>query len=242
MDSLVRPTPKERGTCMDKILIVEDSVELSDVLCRNLREEGFTVAAASCLAQARKILESGIDLCLLDLNLPDGDGFAFCRYLSENTAIPVILLTVRDGAEDMIQGLSLGADDYVTKPFRMDVLVSRIRALLRRVRNRKPEEDNLYCGDVCINKKASRVYKKDCPVELTPNEYQLLLLLLEHKNQTITREQILENLWDVDGKYVNDNTLTTLVKRLRQKVEDRPQMPKMLLTVRGFGYKVVDYD
>ena len=227
---------------MDKILIVEDSMGLSDALCRNLQDEGFSVSAASCLAQARKILDSGIDLCLLDLNLPDGDGFTFCRYLSENTAIPIILLTVRDDAQDMVRGLSIGADDYVTKPFRMDVLVSRIRAVLRRVRNRKPQDDNLYCGDVCINKKASKVYKKDCPVELTPKEYQLLLLLLEHKNHTITREQILEKLWDMDANYVNDNTLTTLVKRLRQKVEDHPQMPKMLLTVRGFGYKAVDYE
>lgn len=227
---------------MDKILIVEDSMELSDVLCRNLQEEGFAVSIASSLAQARKSLDSGIDLCLLDLNLPDGDGFTFCRYLGENTAIPVILLTVRDEPQDMVQGLSIGADDYVTKPFRMDVLVSRIRALLRRVRNRKSEDDNLYCGDVCINKRASKVYKKDCPIELTPNEYQLLLLLLEHKNQTITRKQLLEKLWDVDGNYVNDNTLSTLVKRLREKVEDHPQMPKMLLTVRGFGYKAVDYE
>jgi len=227
---------------MDKILIVEDSMELSGVLCRNLQEEGFAVSAASCLAQARKALDSGIDLCLLDLNLPDGDGFSFCRYLGENTAIPVILLTVRDDAQDMVQGLAIGADDYVTKPFHMDVLVSRIRALLRRVRNRKTENDNLYCGDVCISKKASKVYKKDRPVELTPNEYQLLLLLLEHKNQTITRERIMEKLWDMDGNYVNDNTLTTLVKRLRQKVEDQPQMPKLLLTVRGFGYKAVYYE
>ncbi len=227
---------------MDKILIVEDSVELSDVLCRNLQEEGFAVSAVSCLAQARKYLDRGVDLCLLDLNLPDGDGFTFCSYLSENTSIPVILLTVRDGAEDTVKGLSVGADDYVTKPFHMDVLVSRIRAVLRRVRGRKTDDDNLYCRDICINKKASKVYKKDCPVELTPNEYQLLLLLLEHKNQTIAREQILEKLWDVDGNYVNDNTLTTLVKRLRQKVEDHPQMPKMLLTVRGFGYKAVDYE
>ena len=217
-------------------------MELSGVLCRNLQEEGFAVSAASCLAQARKALDSGIDLCLLDLNLPDGDGFSFCRYLGENTAIPVILLTVRDDAQDMVQGLAIGADDYVTKPFHMDVLVSRIRALLRRVRNRKTENDNLYCGDVCISKKASKVYKKDRPVELTPNEYQLLLLLLEHKNQTITRERIMEKLWDMDGNYVNDNTLTTLVKRLRQKVEDQPQMPKLLLTVRGFGYKAVDYE
>ena len=118
---------------MDKILIVEDNMELLDGLCRNLREEGLVVYAANCLAEARKYLDSGIDLCLLDLNLPDGDGFTFCRYLSENTAIPVILLTVRDDAQDMVQGLSIGADDYVTKPFHMDVLVSRIRALLRRV-------------------------------------------------------------------------------------------------------------
>ena len=123
---------------MDKILVVEDNAELSDTLCRNLQAEGFMPYAALSLAQARKYLDSGIDLCLLDINLPDGDGFAFCRSLSENTAIPVILLTVRDGAQDMVQGLSIGADDYVTKPFRMDILVSRIRAVLRRVRNRRP--------------------------------------------------------------------------------------------------------
>lgn len=233
---------------MDKILVVEDNMQLSDDLCRNLREEGFETYTAASLAQARKYLggienhDSGVDLCLLDINLPDGDGLAFCRYLSENTAIPVILLTVRDDAQDMVQGLSIGADDYVAKPFRMDVLVSRIRAVLRRIRNHKKEDDNLYCGDICINKKASKVYKKDCSVELTPNEYQLLLLLLENKNQTVHREQILERLWDMDGDYVNDNTLTTLVKRLRQKVEEHPQMPKLLLTVRGFGYKAVDYE
>lgn len=107
-------TPKERGTCMDKILIVEDSMELLDGLYRNLQEESFAVYAASCLTEARKYLDSGIDLCLPDLNLPDGDGLTFCRYLSENTAIPVILLTVRDDAQDMVQGLSMGADDYVT--------------------------------------------------------------------------------------------------------------------------------
>ena len=233
---------------MDKILVVEDNMELSDDLCRNLREEGFETYTAASLPQARKYLggienhDSGVDLCLLDVNLPDGDGFAFCRYLSENTAIPVILLTVRDDAQDMVQGLSIGADDYVTKPFRMDVLVSRIRAVLRRIRNHKKEDDNLYCGDISINRKASKVYKRDCSVELTPNEYQLLLLLLENKNQTVHREQILERLWDMDGDYVNDNTLTTLVKRLRQKVEEHPQMPKFLLTVRGFGYKAVDYE
>ena len=150
-------TPKGRGICMDKILVVEDNAELSDTLCRNLKAEGFTPYAALSLAQARKYLDSGIDLCLLDINMPDGDGLAFCRGLSENTAIPVILLTVRDEAHDMVQGLSIGADDYVTKPFRMDILVSRIRALLRRVRNRRPEDGSLYCGDVCINKKASKV-------------------------------------------------------------------------------------
>ncbi len=233
---------------MDKILVIEDNMELSADLCRNLQAEGFTTYAVSSLAQTRKYLggienpDSGADLCLLDINLPDGDGFAFCRYLSENTAIPIILLTVRNDAQDMVQGLSIGADDYVTKPFRMDILVSRIRAVLRRVRNRRQEDDNLYCGDICINRKASKVYKKDCPVGLTPNEYQLLLLLLENKNQMVPREQILEKLWDMDGDYVNDNTLTTLVKRLRQKVEDHPQMPKLLLTVRGFGYKAVDYE
>ena len=140
---------------MDKILVVEDNMELSDTLCRNLQAEGFTPYAALSLAQARKYLDSGIDLCLLDINLPDGDGFAFCRSLSENTAIPVILLTVRDGAQDMVQGLSIGADDYVTKPFRMDVLVSRIRALLRRVRNRRPEDGSLYCG--WTNRLAERI-------------------------------------------------------------------------------------
>lgn len=227
---------------MDRILVVEDSMELLDGLRRNLQAEGFAVCAASCLSQARKFLDSGIALCLLDLNLTDGNGFEFCRYLSENTAIPIILLTVRDGAEDMVQGLSIGADDYVTKPFRIDVLVSRIRAVLRRVRNQKLDDDSLCCGDICIMKKAFKVYKKDSPVELTPNEYQLLLLLMEHKNQTITRELILEKLWDRNENYVNDNTLTTLVKRLRNKVEDHPQLPKILLTVRGFGYKAVDYD
>lgn len=227
---------------MDHILIIEDNTELLDGLCRNLRAEGFVTHAASCLAEARKLLQGDFDLCLLDLNLPDGDGFTFCRYLRENTNIPTILLTVRDDVQDMVQGLTVGADDYVTKPFHFDVLVSRIRAVLRRARSGPSVNDKLYCGDICIAKTASGVYKKDCLIELTPNEYQLLLLLVENKNQTITREQILDRLWDADGNYVNDNTLTTLVKRLRQKIEDHPQLPKTLLTVRGFGYKAVDYE
>jgi len=172
---------------MDKILIVEDSMELSDALCRNLQEEGFAVSAASCLAQARKYLDGEVDLCLLDLNLPDGDGFAFCRYLSENTSIPVILLTVRDGAEDMVKGLSIGADDYVTKPFHMDVLVSRMRAVLRRVRGQKADGDNLYCGDVSINKRASKVYQGE---KITPKAWRTEKEQLEKEMPTLRSERV----------------------------------------------------
>lgn len=227
---------------MDKILIVEDNIELADGLRWNLQKEDFSAVVANSLSEARNMLADEFDLCLLDLNLPDGDGFTFCCYLCEYTKIPSILLTVRDSDQDMVQGLSIGADDYITKPFKMNVLVSRIKAVLRRTRNQQIPHDRIFCGDICITKSASTVSKRGSLLELTPSEFQLLLLLMEHKNQTLTREQLLQRLWDIDGNYVNDNTLTTLMKRLRHKIEDHPQLPNMLLTVRGFGYKAVDYE
>ena len=228
---------------MAKILVCDDDKQIVEAIDIYLTGEGFQVIKAFDGYEALELLEyNEVDLMIVDVMMPKMDGIQMTIKLREKHDFPVIFLSAKSEEVDKILGLNMGADDYVTKPFRMDILVSRIRAVLRRVRNRRPGDGCLYCGDVCINKKTSKVYKKDCPVELTPNEYQLLLLLLEHKNQTITREQILEKLWDVDGNYVNDNTLTTLVKRLRQKVEEHPQMPKMLLTVRGFGYKAVDYE
>lgn len=220
------------------ILIVEDEAPILYTLKEALLLSNYQTSTAQTLKEAEKALSLQPDLILLDLNLPDGQGFSFCEKVCSQQQIPIIMLTALDEDADVIRGLDLGADDYVTKPFKLAVLLSRISAVLRRSKQPAKETEFLRCQDLLLNKKNTSVTFQGKPVELTAGEYRLLEYLLLNKNRTLTRDMLLSRLWDAEGKYVNDNTLTVMMKRLRSKLaSDSGQLIK---TVRGIGYKVED--
>lgn len=220
------------------ILIIEDEETILYTLKEALLLSKYQVSTAQTLEEAKKSLSLHPDLILLDLNLPDGKGFSFCEKVCSTQQIPIIILTARDEDTDIIRGLDLGADDYVTKPFKLAVLLSRIAAVIRRSKQSPNEAIFLRCQDLLLNKKNTSVTFQGKPVELTAGEYRLLEYLLINKNRTLTRDMLLTHLWDAEGKYVNDNTLTVMMKRLRSKLtSDSGQLIK---TIRGIGYKMED--
>lgn len=219
---------------MIQILLIEDDETIAMGIAFALKKEGYIVHRASNMQEAKKIFDKEIKMVLLDLNLPDGIGYSFCEYARSMNEVPIIFLTVRDEEEDIVKGLDMGADDYITKPFRMKVLLSRIQAVLRRTQ--KDESHILVCKYIRLDKEQSRVYKQSKELMLSKSEFKLLLLLMENKGCTISRERILEYLWGIDGEFVNDNTLTVMIKRLRLKIEE-PQ-EKLIQTIRGIGYRL----
>lgn len=223
------------------ILLIEDNPVLRENLQTALSGANYHVLTGTGATEALSQVQKAPDLALLDLNLPDGNGFALCQTLKQRYDIPIIFLTVRDDEADIVKGLDMGGDDYITKPFRLPVLLSRIQAVLRRSGTRE-QGDVLTCGGIRLIRSRTEVYvgMGADPVPLTAGEYRLLLTLMEHKNQTLTRTRLLERLWDEEGNFVNDNTLTVTIKRLREKVEENPSMPKMIKTVRGIGYKMAE--
>jgi len=224
---------------MDRFLLLEDDSSLAEGLMYVLQREGFSVDWAQTLREARQLLrERRYVLLLLDVMLPDGSGFMLCEALRKaGTTTPILFLTAADAETNVIQGLDCGGDDYITKPFRLGELLSRIRALLRRSRLERQTCDTLLSGALTIDLAGSRVYLAGVPLELTGAEYRLLCLLVRHSGQTLTRGQILDALWDGNGNFVDDNTLSVNVRRLREKVELDPSHPEHLLTVRGLGYQ-----
>ena len=223
------------------ILLVEDDLVLRETIESALIGEGYCVLAAEGMSEAIVMAKKAPNLALLDLNLPDGSGFKLCQIIKERYTLPVIFLTVRDDEADIVRGLDMGGDDYITKPFRLSVLISRVRAVLRRG-GTKAQGDVLTCDTLRLIRSRTEVYAGAAPVQLTAGEYRLLLTLMEHKNQTLTRSRLLERLWDDEGSFVNDNTLTVTMKRLREKVEKNPSVPRMIKTVRGIGYKLAEAD
>ena len=221
---------------MIELFYVEDDPQIADTVKGYLEQKGMQVRICSTLEQARKTLETQIpSLVLLDWNMPDGAGDALCRWIRNRwKELPVIFLTVRGDTQDIVDGFQAGADDYVVKPFELEVLYSRIQALLRRSGNK--EETYLSCNGIVIDRKRQVVTCHSEEIALSPSEYQLLLYLLQHKGRTLTREQILEHVWDLNGNYVNNNTLTVTVKRLRDKLHH----PACLKTVRSVGYRMED--
>lgn len=219
---------------MIQVLLIEDDETIAMGIAFALKKEGYIVHRASNMQEAKKIFDKEIKMVLLDLNLPDGIGYSFCEYARSMNEVPIIFLTVRDEEEDIVKGLDMGADDYITKPFRMKVLLSRIQAVLRRTQ--KDESHILVCKYIRLDKERSRVYKQSKELMLSKSEFKLLLLLMENKGCTISRERILEYLWGIDGEFVNDNTLTVMIKRLRLKIEE-PQ-EKLIQTIRGIGYRL----
>jgi len=221
---------------MFTILIIEDDDTIAFGIKSFLLKNNYRVIHGENLKKGKELFKTDIDLILLDLNLPDGSGFDFCRYVKKIKDIPVIFLTIKDEESTMIKGLDMGGDDYITKPFKLSVLQSRINAVLRRTVKQNMQEEVLWCKDIKIIKSESRVYKNNHEVELTVSEYNLLLQLLENKNRTLTRTILLEKLWDVNGEFVNNNTLSVAMKRLRDKLEDA----SFIKTVRGIGYRLED--
>ncbi len=224
---------------MLSILFVEDDDTISMGVEYSLKQDGFQVSLADHLEEARDLLKrSPFDLVLLDLGLPDGSGYSLCKEIRTAGDTPIIILSARDEESSIVLGLDLGADDYLTKPFRLRELLSRIKAILRRRGPMETMDRTLTCGDVMVVAQQAKVYKNGREVLLTALEYRLLLALVSNQGRVLTRGQILAQIWDVDEDFVNDNTLTVYIKRLREKLEDDPQDPALIKTVRGLGYKV----
>ena len=213
---------------MSKILIVEDDQTIALGIEYSLKQEGFHTEVAHDMSSAKEILQtSEFHLVLLDVSLPDGNGFDLCRMIRKQGDTPVIFLTVRDEEVNVV----------MTKPFRVRELISRIKSVLRRYEKQPPQKTEIRLGEVLIDTAQARVFKQGKEILLTALEYRLLLTLANHAGQVLTRKQILEHIWDVAGDFVNDNTLTVYIKRLREKIEDDPHQPKLIQTVRGLGYK-----
>ncbi len=231
---------------MNNLLLLEDDISLIDGLRYFLHKNGFHVDVASTVKEAKDYLtETGkYDLLILDVTLPDGTGFDICeRVRKQDGRIPIIFLTASDEEVNIIRGLDCGGDDYVTKPFKSGELCSRIRALLRRAGIPEQETENtLKCGDIFIDLLGSRVLLKNRVLDLTGAEYRLLCLLVRNAGRVMTRDAILNELWDSTGDFVDSNTLSVYVRRLREKVETDASHPQHLITIRGFGYEWKEVD
>lgn len=226
---------------MKKILIIEDDETIKIGLKYYLEQEAFDVFLATCKEEALKKLSNNLDMdiILLDINLPDTNGFDLFKDIKKIKNFPIIFLTANDLETSIVMGIDMGADDYITKPFKARELVSRINSVLRR----NSGSDNysiIKIGNVEIDMKQAKVFKNKADVMLTALEYKILLALALSPNTVFTREKILSNIWDVNEEYVNDNTLTVYIKRIREKLEDDIANPKIIITVRGVGYKVGD--
>ena len=226
-----------------QILIVEDDKTIAAGLEYSLQQEQYKTVLCYTVAEAAAAIHNGgleqFSLCLFDLSLPDGSGYELCRLVKEKSDdVPVIFLTAVDEEVNIVMGLDMGADDYITKPFRIRELISRIKSVMRRYQKQHPQKNVIDIGNIRIHTLEGKVYKNDEELVLTALEYRLLLIFANHIGQILSRNQLLEQIWDVAGDFVNDNTLTVYIKRLREKLEDDPQQPTIIKTIRGLGYKV----
>lgn len=225
---------------MSKLLLVEDDETIVENLCVFLQQEGFFVESVFGQKQAIELLEEkNYDLVLLDISLADGNGFAICSYIKQNTDIPVIFLTASGDEYSVVTGLDMGADDYISKPFRPRELVSRIGVVLGVVLRRSGKASAvLESGGITIDTGKAVVKREGNEIFLSALEYRILLILFQNKGMVLSREKLLEAIWDVAGDFVNDNTLTVYIKRLREKIEKEPAKPEIIKTIRGMGYGV----
>lgn len=217
---------------------MEDDLSLVNGLSFALKKWGFSLDVARTLLEAERLWEDGTyDLLVLDVALPDGSGFAFCKKVRQISKVPIIFLTASDEEMNIIMGLDIGGDDYITKPFKLGVLESRINALLRRANDFGAADTELVSNNIRICLLKGQAFKNGELVDLTAAEYRLLCLFMQNPNVVLPRERILEKLWDCEGSFIDSGSLTVYMRRLRMKVEDDPGEPRMLLTVRGMGYK-----
>lgn len=223
---------------MIKILMIEDDSTIAFGVKYALEQEGIKIDISKDLESGRfNINENTYDLILLDVMLPDGNGYDFCKEIRKINNTPIIFLTACDDEVNVVMGLDLGGDDYITKPFRVRELISRIKAVMRRNKGEDKSKKVLKYGDLSIHTLEARVFKGSEEVFLTSVEYKLLLILIQNENIVLSRNQILEKLWDITYDFINDNTLTVYIKRLREKIEDDSSNPHHIITVRGIGYK-----
>lgn len=223
---------------MNRILLLEDDIALIDGLQYALHKEGYEVETARRVSEAAKLPENSYDLLLLDVALPDGTGYEVCESLRKSgNLVPVIFLTAADDEMSIVRGFDSGGDDYVTKPFGLSELCARINALLRRTGSINKNDRRLVSGDIAIDLEKSLATREGRALELTRAEYRLLCLLIRNAGIIVTRNKILEELWDSGGSFVDDNTVSVYVRRLREKIEKDPAKPERLMTVRGFGYR-----
>lgn len=220
------------------IFLLEDDDAIALGLCYSLQNEGYNVTLAKSVSEATDIVEKNdFALYILDLTLPDGSGYDVCKKIKSIGDIPVIFLTAYDDEVNVVMGFDLGADDYITKPFRLKELLVRIKSVLRRY-NRTGGDATVKIKNITINTNEAKVYKNGEEIVLTAMEYRLLLILLNNRGKVLSRSQLLENIWDVEGDFVEDNTLTVYIKRLRDKIEEDAASSQIIKTVRGLGYMI----
>lgn len=218
------------------IFLLEDDNAIGIGLTYSLKNEGYSVTIAKTVEEALEIIRNKtFTLYILDLTLPDGSGYDVCTQIKKQGDLPVIFLTAYDDEVNVIMGLELGADDYISKPFRVKELLARIKTVLRRY-NKDTADGMINIGNIRINTNEAKVYKDFKEVILTAMEYRLLLIFINNRGIVLSRQKLLEDIWDVAGDFVNDNTLTVYIKRLRDKIEEDPASPNIIKTVRGLGY------
>lgn len=223
-----------------KIFVAEDDPIIRDGLKIALEQEGWELVTAASLAEAKlKLSETyDLDLCILDVMLPDGTGYDICAKIRRSSDMPIIFLTACNDEAHTVLALEQGADDYIAKPFRMRELIARIKAILRRTGQKAGSADIVHIGSNEVNIRTGKVYRGGSEVILTAMEYKLLLIFINNRGAVLSRQQLLHNIWDVAGDFVTDNTLTVYVKRLREKLEDKIG-EELIQTVRGLGYRLI---
>lgn len=224
---------------MNKILLLEDDEALALGIDFTLQDEGYEVKRCSCVSEAKKTFDSGtFDIVILDVMLPDGSGYDVCKYIRKKSQVPVIFLTACDEEVNVVLGLDIGADYYITKPFRVKEFMSRIKAILRRTeKSNSDKSDILKCENIVLNTTKLEAYRNGCDMSLSMQEYKLLLLFMTNPKRVMNREEILDKLSDGSGDYFGTNTLSVYIKRIREKIEDDSSNPKYIKTKRGFGYE-----
>ena len=223
---------------MRRIFFVEDDLSLISGLSFAIRKQGYEIDVARTKLEAETLWMNGTyDLVILDVSLPDGSGYDLCRKIRQTSKVPFIFLTAADEETDIIMGLDIGGDDYITKPFKLAVFLSRVNALLRRSDNFNQTDTELSSNGIKIQLLKREVYKSGVMIDLTAGEYKLLCLFMENPNIVLLPEQILGRLWDCDENYIDSSALTVYIRRLRTKIEDDPGNPQKIVTVRRVGYK-----
>lgn len=223
---------------MSKIFFVEDDLSLISGLSFALKKQGYEVDNARTIDEAEKLWQNNkYDLAILDVSLPDGSGYQLCEKIRLNSKIPIIFLTAADEETDIIMGLDMGADDYITKPFKLAVFLSKVNAIIRRSNDFNQKNTVLNSNGISVNLLNGDVTKNGETLNLTSGEYKLLCLFMENPNIILSQEQILGKLWDLNNDYIDNSTLTVYIRRLRKKIEDDPSNPTNIVTIRRMGYK-----